>query len=238
MKPHKSLAAPRPPVLYSGLFVAPGRGRRGFDKLFMSGCRFEREIMKRKLTRLLFLFLLCISCQSQRKQNVENAEEAKRPERAEKVEKAESAKAPTSRKSSGGFGAHLILADRPQAFVQEWRDPLSGKPQLWSATEAKRGEPLAAFIMFAGCLPDDSGICNAEVDFRIYKPDTSLYAERAGLELWKKAAPPATNTQLSTANMVIRLQPDDPAGEYKVRASVRDLNRNVNIEVEEKFKVQ
>ena len=188
--------------------------------------------MKRTLTWLLSLFLLCTSCRSQQKQNAEKAE---RPERAEKAERAEDS---TSRKAVGGFGAHLILADRPQAFVQEWRNPPSGKPQLWFATEAKRGEPLAAFIIFAGCLPDSGGICNAEVDFRIYKPDGSLYAERAGLELWKKAAPPATNTQLSTANMVIRLQPNDPAGEYKVKASLRDLNRDVSFEIEEKFKVQ
>lgn len=197
--------------------------------------------MKHTLAWLLPLFLLCTSCHSQQKQNAEKTERAEKADRAEKAEKAgraEKAEDSTSSKSAGGFGAHLILADRPQAFVQEWRNPSSGKPQLWSATEAKRGEPLAAFIMFAGCLPDSGGVCNAEVDFRIYKPDGSLYAERAGLELWKKAAPPATNTQLSTANMAVSLQPNDPAGEYKVKASVRDLNRGVSFEIEEKFKVQ
>jgi hypothetical protein len=183
--------------------------------------------MKYTLTWLLFLVLLTPSCQGQQKPSDERAKDS--PERT---------KDSPARKSERGFGAHLIVADRPQEFIQEWLKPASGKPQLWSATEAKRGEPIAAFVMFAGCLPDSGGVCNAEVDFRMYKPDGSLYAERAGLELWKKAAPPAPHTQLSSANMVIRIQPDDPAGEYQVKASVRDLNRKVGFEVEEKFKVR
>ena len=176
--------------------------------------------MKRTLFILLSLLLLCPACQAQWKKEGERVENS------------------LSQKAVGGFGAHVVIADRSQAFIQEWMNPPSGKPQLWSSPEAKRGEPIAAFIMFAGCQPDNRGVCNAEVDFRVYKPDGTLYAERKGLELWKKVAPPAPNTQLSSANMVIRIQPNDPSGEYKVKASVRDLNRDVSFEVEEKFKVK
>lgn len=186
--------------------------------------------MKRTLPWPLFLVLLCATCQSQEKRSAEKAEATPAPKVV--------AQNTAARKAVEGFGAHLVLADRPQAFIQEWLKPASGKPELWSAAEAKRGEPLAAFIMFAGCLPDRKGDCQAEVDFRVYRPDGSLYAERTGLELWKKAAPPASNTQLGAANMLIRIRPDDPAGEYRVKASVRDLNRKVSFEIEEKFTVR
>ena len=96
----------------------------------------------------------------------------------------------------------------------------------------------AAFILFAGCLPDKDGVCNSEVDFTVYKPDGSVYVERKGLELWKKQAPPTSNTQLSAANIVMRIQSHDPAGEYRVKANVRDLNRRVAFDLEEKFQVR
>ncbi len=145
----------------------------------------------------------------------------------------------SARKAVNGFGAHLVLADNPQGFVDEWLNPASGgEPQLNFASVAKRGEPFAAFVLFAGCLPDKAGICNTEVDFTVYKPDGSVYAERKGLELWKKQAPPEQNVQLSTANIVMRIRENDPAGEYKVKAIVRDLNRKVTFELNQKFKVQ
>ena len=175
--------------------------------------------MKNSLILLSLLLVLCPSCSySQWKENGERIEDT------------------ASRKAVNGFGANLVLADRPKEFMQEWSRP--EKPELWSTSIAKRGIPIAAFIFFAGCLPDSQGICNTEVDFQVFKPDGSLWAERKGLELWKKVAPPAANTQLSTANIIIRIQPNDPAGEYKVKASVRDVNRDVNFGLEGKFKVE
>lgn len=175
--------------------------------------------MKNSLILVILLLILCPSCSySQWKEEGKHVEDT------------------AARKTVNGFGANLVLADRPKEFMQEWSKP--EKPELWSTSVAKRGEPLAAFILFAGCLPDDRGVCNTEVDFRVFKPDGSLWAERKGLELWKKVAPPAANTQLSTANIIIRIQPNDSAGEYKVKASVRDLNRKVSFDLEEKFKVE
>jgi len=174
----------------------------------------------------ILTLLLSLSCQPTL-ESAANSEQEKR-------------KAPdtSSRKAINGFGGNLILVENPQGFVQEWLNPASGKPDIKTSSIAKRGEPFGAFILFAGCLPDKNGVCNAEVDFTVYKPDGSVYAERKGQELWKKQAPPAPNTQLSTANLVMRIRGDDPAGEYKVKANVRDLNRKVAFDLEEKFQVQ
>jgi hypothetical protein len=137
------------------------------------------------------------------------------------------------RKAVNGFGAHLIVVEKPQEFIQEWLKPES--PNINPATIVKRGEPIGIIILFAGCKSDAQGICNSEVDYGIYKPDGSLYDERKGQPLWKEQAPPAPNIQLGRAILALRMQKDDPSGEYKVKAKVRDLNADVSFDLETKF---
>ena len=49
---------------------------------------------------------------------------------------------------------------------------------------------------------------------------------------------PAQNVQLSRAILAIRMEPADPAGEYKVRAKVSDLNAGITFELETKFRLK
>ena len=137
------------------------------------------------------------------------------------------------RKAVNGFGCALLVVENPREFIEEWKKPEI--PSITTATKVKRGDSLGAFILFAGCKPDSHGDCNAEVDYMIYKPDGSLYAERKGEPLWKQEAPPANITQLSTAILGFRLEPNDPAGEYKVKAKVSDLNAEISYELETNF---
>ena len=139
-------------------------------------------------------------------------------------------------KSVNGFGGQLLVVENPQAFIKEWLKPET--PNIKVATEVKRGEIYGAFVLFAGCNPDAKGVCNAEVDYMLYKPDGSLYAERKREPLWKEQAPPAANTQLSSAILGFRIEPKDPAGEYTVKARVSDLNAQISFELEAKFRVK
>ena len=72
----------------------------------------------------------------------------------------------------------------------------------------------------------------------IYKPDGSLYAERKSQPLWKEKAPPAPIIQLSRAILSFRMEKNDPAGEYRVKAKVSDLIADVSFELETKFRVK
>ena len=139
------------------------------------------------------------------------------------------------RKAVNGFGGNLIVVADPQGFIKEWQKPET--PNINPATNVKRGELLGAFVLFAGCKPDNAGICNSEVDYMVYKPDGSLYAERTGQPLWKDQAPPARNIQLSKAILGIRMEQGDPDGEYRVKAKVSDLNANITFELETKFRL-
>ena len=142
----------------------------------------------------------------------------------------------SERKSVNGFGGHLIIVENPQAFLKEWFKPETPKINL--VTDAKRGEVIGAFVLFAGCKPNDAGVCNSEVDYAVLKPDGSLYAERNGQPLWKEQPPPAKNIQLGKAILGIRMEKNDPPGEYKVKAKVSDLNAGISFDLETKFRLQ
>ena len=140
------------------------------------------------------------------------------------------------RKSVNGFGGQLLVVKDPKAFIEEWQKP--EMPHINPASKVKRGELLGAFVLFVGCKTDEQGVCNAEVDYLIYHPDGSLYVERKGQPLWKEQAPPAPNIQLSRAILAIRFEKNDPAGEYKIKAKVSDLNAAVSFELETKIRLQ
>jgi hypothetical protein len=140
------------------------------------------------------------------------------------------------RKSVNGFGGHLLVVENPGAFIEEWQKPET--PNIKPATEVKRGDLIGAFVLFGGCKTDAQGNCNSEVDYAVYKPDGSLYAERKEQPLWKEKAPPATIIQLSRAILAIRMEKEDPAGEYVVKAKVSDLNAHITFELETKFRLK
>lgn len=140
------------------------------------------------------------------------------------------------RKTVNGFAGHLIIVEDPKGFIEEWSKPQT--PTIKPITDVKRGKVVGAFVLFAGCKPDSAGVCNSVVDYTVIKPDGSVYAERKDQPLWEEQAPPAQNIQLSRAILGIRIESKDPAGEYKVRAKVSDLNAGVTFELETKFRVK
>ena len=140
------------------------------------------------------------------------------------------------RKSVNGFGGHLIIVEDPHGFIKEWLKPET--PKIKPVADVKRGELIGAFVLFAGCKPNSEGICNAEVDYVVLKPDGSVYAERKGQPLWKEQAPPAQNIQLSNAILGMRMEPQDPSGEYKVKAKVSDLNASISFDLETTFRLK
>ncbi|HEY0765347.1 MAG TPA: hypothetical protein VGD61_23420 [Pyrinomonadaceae bacterium] len=140
------------------------------------------------------------------------------------------------RKSFNGFAGHLIVAKDPRAVIEEWKKPET--PRINPAKSVKRGEQFGAFVFFANCKADAQGVCNAEADYFVYKPDGSLYVERKNQPLWKDPPPPSGNTQLSRAILAIRFEEKDLAGEYKIKAKVSDLNADISFELETKIRLQ
>ena len=142
----------------------------------------------------------------------------------------------SDRKSVNGFSGHLLVVEDPRAFIEEWKKPET--PNIKTAKEVKRDKVIGAFVIFSGCKPDGAGVCNAEVDYVVLKPDGTVYAERKAQPLWNQQAPPAQNVQLSKAILALRMRSADQNGEYKVKAKVSDLNAGVTFELETSFRLR
>jgi hypothetical protein len=179
---------------------------------------FGGTIMKIIGTAFFFILIIVAPAFSQWKQNDKSATDA------------------PDHKAVNGFGGHLIVVENPRGFIQEWLKPQT--PKIKSAKDVKRGEVIGVLVLFAGCKTDSQGGCNSEVDYIIYRPDGRIFTEQKGQPLWKEQAPPAPNIQLGKAILAFRLGNNDPAGEYKVKAKVFDLNAIVSFELETKFRLK
>jgi hypothetical protein len=128
------------------------------------------------------------------------------------------------RRSDGSFGAMLLLTKQPEQFIEAWQRPEAPgyTPELKRASEARRGETVAAMILFGRCGTDAFGNCNARADWKVLRPDGSTYAEQADTEVWLLPPPPPKNLQLGASRLALRIEPDDPLGTYQIRAVVRD----------------
>ena len=167
----------------------------------------------------------------------------------------------TNYKEVNGFSGYLTLEDDPREQIQRWLDPVE-IATLRAMPTMKRGKTMGAFVELRGCKQNAQGACNARVNYTIYKPDGSIFATHAVWQrrlLWKKQAPPgphrsypktrdslqkrgrkmgggiASNQSKGLARMHFKLGKDDPAGEYKVKAKVTDLNADISFEIELNF---
>lgn len=129
----------------------------------------------------------------------------------------------------------LLLSDEPDSVLRTWATPSAGVP-VKTADTITRGVPIVAFVFFAGCKPDESGLCNASADFTILKPDGSVYESFSDRDLWKrKPAPPDGMLRLSAEYVGVVIEPEDPLGRYGVWVSVHDLNANTTLELRQTF---
>ncbi len=138
-------------------------------------------------------------------------------------------------KSANGFSAMLLLSDEPDDVLRTWATPSTGTP-VRTVDTITRGVPIVAFVFFAGCRPDESGLCNASADFTILKPDGSVYESFSDRDLWKrKPAPPDGTLRLSAEYVGVVIEPEDPLGKYEVWVSVHDLNADTTLELRQAF---
>jgi len=129
----------------------------------------------------------------------------------------------------------IVITDRYKEFLQECARPES--PSIQPVPGAlRRGQAVVAVIIFTGCRAEKDK-CKSSVDFRVLKPDGSTYAEQRDLVLWDGSPPSGRQLLLSRANLGIRIEPTDPAGEYRVRALVFDHIAGVQLTLESRFSV-
>lgn len=127
----------------------------------------------------------------------------------------------TWKRHSGNLGGGLLLVPDWDVFLREWQKNTPGV-ELTTTQAVRKGQKIAAVVMFSGCKPDASGQCRSTVRFTICRPDGKQDAHPAD-ELWTgKPAPAPGVIELSMTNMILSFADSDPAGTYRIQATLRD----------------
>jgi len=142
-----------------------------------------------------------------------------------------------SMKSSGDFGAQLVLIGDEDEFFKRWETP-SKDVQINTISQLARGESLIAPVIFSGCYTNEDGKCDVVMDYSVLKPDGTTYAELKDVEVWTdKPAPLDGTLELSVGHIKIVIEPDDLLGTYSVSAKVTDRVLKSSLELNQKFTV-
>jgi hypothetical protein len=133
------------------------------------------------------------------------------------------------RMNTGAFSAWLLLVDDEEEFFRRW-EALSPVANIETADRIERGQFITAFVIFGGCAKDSVGRCDVAVDFRIKNPDGTDYVFIPNQRAWDNYSGPEPGILvLSRAYLKIRIEPDEFLGEYRVEATLRDVNADRSI---------
>ena len=139
-------------------------------------------------------------------------------------------------KVENGFGAAIIVVKDPKAFVDMWYKPEF--PEFDTVQEVQRSVEIGAFIMFAGCKPGQNDKCDITVDYSLISPEGKVLGTSLDQIVWNDTPPPALNTHISKASMVLEFKEGNKIGEYKVKAVVHDINANISFNLETHFELK
>ena len=134
------------------------------------------------------------------------------------------------------FTASLLVTSKPGALFMRWEQ--GERPELTSVQKARRGEPIAALILFSGCGADKQGHCNVTTDIAVLDPSGKVYGESKQTEVWVGKPPPSAGaTQLGVGYLMIRIEPKDPPGVYRIKAHTKDQVSGIAVDREHTFEV-
>jgi len=138
------------------------------------------------------------------------------------------------RKSVGNFGVWLLLIDNEEKFDKEWMIP--GTLNVETVKEVKKNSFITTQIIFSGCVADTIGNCHVLVDFYITQPNGKPYADILNQPLWIDRPKPKKGTlQIGEAFIRIRIEAHEPAGTYRIGATIRDINADTVLNLETNF---
>src|SRR5258705_12536340 len=87
------------------------------------------------------------------------------------------------KKSVSGVGGWLLLTDQLEGFLHDWEAlPESGAPVVHTIDSVRHGAKVSTLLFYGGC---GHGVepCKATINYRVIRPDGSVYGEQHGLRL-------------------------------------------------------
>lgn len=130
------------------------------------------------------------------------------------------------RKTVEGLGGMLVLTKDYDAFIKDWlQSPETHSPNFRPASGANHGDSVTAMVFFSGCA-EPGKHCELVVDFKVLKPDGSVYGDLPNRPAYSATVPKANVIMLTKATVRLKIEPKDPSGQYTIQATLRQPGTN------------
>src|SRR5882724_6303491 len=137
--------------------------------------------------------------------------------------------------SAQAFTAQLWITEHEE-FFHEFAQ--GGNVKFDGTTHVRRDVPVFLTFFITGPGIDASGAAEVAADIVVRKPDGTLYFEGKDAPCWTGKYPYSPDsTQVGDAKVKLRIEPQDPAGEYSVEATVHDKVKKVDLSLKKTFDV-
>ena len=125
-----------------------------------------------------------------------------------------------NRRSVGDFGVHIVLAANEAQFRQVWNSSTI-PPKLNTINTVRHGETVSALLVFHGCAPGGTGVCDVVSESIIEGPDGGRTPGGSG-PVWAGEPVRQGLFQLGQASMSVVFDRTDAIGNYKIIANVKN----------------
>src|SRR5687767_12925904 len=78
--------------------------------------------------------------------------------------------------------ADLLVTNQPGTVMM--RKQMGTKIDLANIATVRRGEPIAALVLFSSCAADEKGDCDVRMDMTVVDPAGNVYGESKDTEVW------------------------------------------------------
>jgi hypothetical protein len=142
-----------------------------------------------------------------------------------------------SHQTKRGFSGALVITDNPN-WSANWHAPGSGVPSVTEASEVRRGGQLAILVFFANPKLDAARQADVRCDIEVRRPDGSVSADQKNLVCYQgPALGDERHTYLAAPVMRFLAEPNDLAGRWTVKVTLRDGGRRVTLPLTSEFKL-
>lgn len=142
-----------------------------------------------------------------------------------------------ARKAKNGFGVSISVTADPD-WQAKWETPVHVRPNFTIADTVRTGESLTVLTFVVNPKPDLNNNIKVVSHVQVMRPDGRYSLNQSGMPCQSGAlSGPATNVRMCEAVIQFNADPGDPEGIWKVKVTVRDENRALEIPVEAEFKL-
>lgn len=139
--------------------------------------------------------------------------------------------------SRRSFTACLVVTDRADEFLEEWRHPPSSdyRPRIHVAHRVKRGTNVTVAFLYRTCKANPGGNCDVDADLRVLAPNGDVVGKASNLVVWKEEALSEGVFYLGKSHLEISL--DGTPGIHRIQALVRDNIAGARVPLEQTVEV-